>query len=114
MNHHVSLEDAMRQLSQEKQERFTLLMRSGSMQLEYYAPKEQDLQTPHRQDELYIIASGHSHFFRGGEVIACKTGDALFVPSGMEHRFFHFSADFATWVIFWGPEGGERSSGQGQ
>jgi len=33
----------------------------------------------------------------------------LFVPAGVEHRFENFSDDFATWVIFYGPEGGEGS-----
>jgi uncharacterized protein YjlB len=32
----------------------------------------------------------------------------LFVPAGTTHRFEDFSADFATWVVFWGPQGGER------
>lgn len=31
----------------------------------------------------------------------------MFVPAGMTHRFEDFSADFVTWVVFWGPEGGE-------
>jgi hypothetical protein len=25
----------------------------------------------------------------------------------MEHRFEDFTEDFATWVVFYGPEGGE-------
>jgi hypothetical protein len=31
----------------------------------------------------------------------------LFVPAGHEHRFEDFTPDFATWVIFYGPDGGE-------
>jgi hypothetical protein len=31
----------------------------------------------------------------------------LFVPAGVEHRFEDFSDDFAVWVVFWGPDGGE-------
>ena len=34
-------------------------------------------------------------------------GDALFVRAGIVHRFEDFAADFATWVFFYGPEGGE-------
>jgi hypothetical protein len=30
------------------------------------------------------------------------------VPAGVEHRFEEFSGDFGTWVIFYGPEGGEK------
>jgi mannose-6-phosphate isomerase-like protein (cupin superfamily) len=36
-----------------------------------------------------------------------QQGDILFVPAGSVHRFINFTADFATWVIFYGPEGGE-------
>jgi len=33
----------------------------------------------------------------------------LFVPAGIEHRFENFTSDFATWVIFYGKEGGEKN-----
>jgi hypothetical protein len=33
----------------------------------------------------------------------------LFVPAGMDHRFVNFSGDFAAWVIFYGPAGGEKA-----
>ena len=35
-------------------------------------------------------------------------GGDLFVPAGQIHRFEDFSSDFAVWVAFYGPEGGER------
>jgi hypothetical protein len=31
----------------------------------------------------------------------------LFVAAREEHRFVEFTDDFATWVFFYGPEGGE-------
>jgi mannose-6-phosphate isomerase-like protein (cupin superfamily) len=37
-------------------------------------------------------------------------GDFLFAPAGVEHRFEDFSKDFATWVLFYGPEGGEQAA----
>lgn len=79
------------------------------MSIEYFAPKKLDTQTPHKQDELYIIVEGHSEFYRDGERISCKKNDILFVPAGMEHRFENFSENFATWVIFYGPDGGETT-----
>lgn len=30
------------------------------------------------------------------------------LEAGTEHAFADFSDDFATWVIFWGPEGGQK------
>ena len=107
MNFHISVSDAMEQLAKENEERFTLLMQYGTMRIAYYAPKDVDPQMPHAQDEIYVIASGYAKFFRDGQRVQCKTGDVLFVPAKMVHRFENFSDDFATWVIFYGPEGGE-------
>lgn len=108
-NWQISLAAAKGELSKANQKRFVTLLEHGSMYIEYYAPVEKDLQTPHRQDELYIVISGEGIFYNNGERQAFKTGDVLFVPAGMEHRFENFSKDFATWVVFYGPDGGERN-----
>jgi mannose-6-phosphate isomerase-like protein (cupin superfamily) len=102
-----SIADAVKQLQKETDKKFTVLLQHGSMQVEYFAPQNIDTQTPHIQDEIYVITSGISNFYINGETISCKTGDVIFVPAGMEHRFVNFSDDFATWVIFYGPQGGE-------
>jgi len=90
------------------------LMAHGTMRLRYYAPRGADLQTPHDQDEIYIVQSGHGSVLSGPsedrlERRAFGPGDAIFVPARHVHRFVDFSDDFATWVIFWGPEGGESA-----
>ena len=82
-------------------------MAHGTMSLQVFAPRGEDRQRPHAQDELYIVASGTSEFIRDGERAQVAAGDALFVRAGVEHRFVDMSDDFVTWVIFWGPEGGE-------
>lgn len=84
-----------------------LLMARGSMTLRYYAPKGEDRQTPHDQDELYIVARGRGSFLREDRRVDFGAGDVLFAAAGEEHRFLDFSDDFATWVVFYGPEGGE-------
>ena len=89
--------------------RSSLLMEHGSMKLRYYAPPGTDAQTPHDQDELYGIASGRGTFFVGGQRVPFGPGDVLFVAAQVEHRFESFSDDFATWVVFYGPTGGERA-----
>ena len=86
-----------------------LLLAHGTMQLRWFAPKGEDVQTPHDQDELYIIASGTGWFRRGAERVPFATHDALFVRAGEAHRFEDFSTDFATWVVFYGAKGGEKS-----
>jgi len=44
-----------------------------------------------------------------GERSPFVTGDALFVAAHVEHHFENFTPDFATWVVFYGPVGGEAS-----
>jgi mannose-6-phosphate isomerase-like protein (cupin superfamily) len=88
-------------------ERYIELFRHGTLTVELYAPRGNDPQAPHTRDEIYVIASGTGRFQRGAEATAFGPGDILFVPAGEEHRFIEFSDDFATWVFFYGPEGGE-------
>ena len=88
--------------------RFHVGLRHGSMTVELYRPAGHDGQSPHRRDEVYIIRQGTARFARNGDVVAVAAGDTLFVPAGMDHRFEQFSADFDTWVVFWGPDGGEQ------
>jgi mannose-6-phosphate isomerase-like protein (cupin superfamily) len=87
--------------------RSALLLRHGSLTVRYYAPRGRDEQTPHEQDEVYVVAQGHGTFFNGGRRHPFGPGDVLFVPAGAEHRFEAFSEDFGTWVVFYGPKGGE-------
>ena len=88
-------------------ETFALALAHGTMAVEIYAPIGTDPQTPHEQDELYLVHSGHAVFTMNGERHAVAPGTVFFVPARIEHRFVEFSADFATWVVFWGPPGGE-------
>jgi mannose-6-phosphate isomerase-like protein (cupin superfamily) len=74
--------------------------------VELFQPRGADTQGPHDRDELYIVASGSGEFRCGSELIPFVTGDLLFVPAFVRHRFESFSADFRTWVVFFGPKGG--------
>ena len=85
-----------------------LIMRHGTLELRWYAPKGTDAQAPHDRDEVYVVVSGSGVFVRGEERVAFTAGDALFVAAHEVHRFESFSADFATWVMFYGPVGGEK------
>ena len=86
---------------------YAVLLTNGSMELGYYKPVSVDEQQPHDQDEIYIVQTGSGTFVRGDEHIPFAAGDALFVAAGVEHRFVNFNDDFAAWVVFYGPEGGE-------
>jgi mannose-6-phosphate isomerase-like protein (cupin superfamily) len=88
--------------------RSTYPIRHGTMRVGVYAPRPPlDPQQPHEQDELYIVIGGSGTFVKGEDRRAFKAGDAIFVEAGVPHRFEGFGEDFATWVVFWGPPGGE-------
>jgi mannose-6-phosphate isomerase-like protein (cupin superfamily) len=89
-------------------ERFTQALAHGSMSVELYAPVSTDPQSPHSQDELYFVISGAGEFVLEDIRMSFAPGTALFVLAGKAHRFENFTPDFATWVVFWGPQGGER------
>ena len=101
--------DALQKLADSNGALFIKLMEHGSMSVEIYRPVKTDKQTPHLQDELYVIISGKGEFLNNGDLSAFKPGDVLFVPAGIGHRFENFTDDFATWVIFYGPGGGESA-----
>ena len=84
-------------------------IRHGSMRVGVYAPRGRDPQQPHTQDEIYIVINGSGTFVKGDERRPFRPGDVIFVEAGVVHRFEDFSEDFETWVVFYGPEGGERS-----
>ena len=75
-----------------------------------YTPVGKDPQTPHTRDEIYVVAQGQGHFVDGDERYPVNQGSFIFVPTGKEHRFEDFSEDFAVWVAFYGPEGGETGN----
>jgi mannose-6-phosphate isomerase-like protein (cupin superfamily) len=81
----------------------------GSLEVELYAPQGHDPQKPHARDEVYVVARGKGVFFDGVARHTVEAGSFLFVAAGQPHRFEDFSADFAVWVFFYGPEDGEVS-----
>jgi len=64
-------------------------------------------QTPHEQDEVYIVVQGRGVLFHDGKRDRFESGDFLFVAAATEHRFEDFSDDLLVWRVFYGPKGGE-------
>ena len=91
---------------------FLAMMAGGTMTVEVFAPgvsnADEDLQTMHMQDELYFVQSGRAELVIKEQRFRAAQGDAFFVPAGIKHRFENFSKDFVTWVVLYGPQGGER------
>jgi mannose-6-phosphate isomerase-like protein (cupin superfamily) len=106
----VSLFDAVRSLESAGKQ-YARLFVHGSATIEIYAPRGKDDQTPHERDELYVIANGSGTFVNGEQRMPFSKGDVLFAAAGEEHRFEDFTDDFYTWVIFYGPPGGEKHQG---
>lgn len=79
---------------------FIEAFRKGNLSIEIYKPEKVDLQTPHTQDEIYVIVSGSGMFKNGDDHYPFKTNDLIFVPAYVNHRFYDFTDDFSTWVIF--------------
>ncbi len=108
---HASIADALDAVSKIREGiPSAFVFEHGTLQVKMYRPDKQDTQKPHTRDEIYVIARGTGQFVNGDDRYAFNAGDVLFVPAGVTHRFEEFSGDFCTWVMFYGPEGGERPS----
>jgi mannose-6-phosphate isomerase-like protein (cupin superfamily) len=105
---HLTLADALAALGQDAM--FAEVLAHGTLSVEIYAPRGVDPQTPHRRDELYVVVSGRGEFLNGKERHPFGPGDVIFVPAGVVHRFENFTDDFVTWVVFYGPDGGEQDA----
>ena len=105
---HLSLSSAESRLPSPDGKRFVGLFTHGTLEVELYAPRGTDPQQPHSRDEVYVVARGTGTFFDGEKRSAFTPGDFLFVPAHVPHRFEEFTDDLTVWVLFYGPEGGER------
>jgi mannose-6-phosphate isomerase-like protein (cupin superfamily) len=103
----IGLSDAAEILKNSGNE-FIELFGHGSLSVELYKPKKVDTQQRHIRDEIYVVVSGSGMFFCDGQTMSFERGDFLFVPAGVKHRFEDFTDDFMSWVMFFGPEGGEK------
>ena len=105
----LTIVNALNQLPGSDGEQFVNVFNHGSLEVEMYAPDGIDPQQPHDKDEVYVIAAGSGWFVNGDSRHRFESGQVLFVPAGVVHRFEDFTDDFATWVIFYGPLDGEAS-----
>ena len=68
-----------------------------------------DLQSPHAEDEVYVVASGAGRFTADTQTVDVGPGSTLFVPAGEAHRFHDITEDLAV-VVFFGPAEGSRAT----
>ena len=91
-------------------ERGVSLMQRGTLDVALALPTPPNRQTPHAQDEIYVVIRGRGVLVHDGVRDPFESGDLLFVAAGAEHLFEDFSEDLAVWRVFYGPRGGEVPS----
>jgi mannose-6-phosphate isomerase-like protein (cupin superfamily) len=69
-----------------------------------------DRQSPHAEDEVYVVTAGKGRFTSGGQTVDVAEGTVLFVPAHEPHRFHDITADLAL-LVFFGPAEGSRDAG---
>lgn len=64
-----------------------------------------DGQSPHTEDEAYVVLAGRSRFTAGDATRDVAPGDTIFVPAGVPHRFHDITDELRLIVVFAPPEG---------
>ena len=67
-----------------------------------------DPQTPHGEDEVYVVTSGRAKFTGGDQTVDVSAGSTFFVPAQEVHRFHDVTEDL-TVLVFFGPAEDSRS-----
>ncbi len=69
-----------------------------------------DDQSPHAEDEVYVVLTGRARFTCGHDCVAATPGTAIFVAAGETHRFHDITEDLAVLVVFAPSYSGSRVS----
>jgi mannose-6-phosphate isomerase-like protein (cupin superfamily) len=59
-----------------------------------------DPQSPHAEDELYVVMSGRAKVMVGGEVRPVAAGSVIFVAADVEHKFHDIEQRLILLVMF--------------
>jgi mannose-6-phosphate isomerase-like protein (cupin superfamily) len=81
-----------------------LRVESLSMGVYHLKKGATDMQSPHRQDEVYYVASGRAVLAVDGQDHPVETGSVVFVKANAKHRFHSISEDLTSLVFFAPPE----------
>jgi mannose-6-phosphate isomerase-like protein (cupin superfamily) len=104
------LEDAGRFTSGDEPNDYVEHLRNDSMSVGTYCIPAGgvDDQTPHTEDEIYVVVGGRAQIEAGDESAGLSPGSVVFVPAGEEHRFLEITEDL-TALVFFAPAEGTRS-----
>ncbi len=64
-----------------------------------------DDQTPHTEDEIYVVHAGRATLVTPSGTAAVEPGSVIFVPAGETHTFADVTEDLALLVVFAPPYG---------
>ena len=103
----IHLAEAQKRIPGPAGEHATSVLQHGSLDVALSLSTSPVQQTPHTQDEVYVIVRGRGVLFHDGKRDAFEPGDLLFVAAGTEHQFEDCSNDLGVWRLFYGPPGGE-------
>jgi mannose-6-phosphate isomerase-like protein (cupin superfamily) len=70
-----------------------------------------DGQSPHTEDEVYVVMTGRATLESGGRAVEVGPGSVAYVPAGEVHRFTGVTEDLAVLVLF-GPAEYSRAGQQ--
>ena len=59
-----------------------------------------DPQSPHAEDEIYVVLRGRASITVADEVRIVVAGDVVFVPARVGHRFHDIAEDLEVVVVF--------------
>jgi mannose-6-phosphate isomerase-like protein (cupin superfamily) len=59
-----------------------------------------DDQTPHHEDEIYVVIGGRAVLNGGSATAAVQPGSVIYVPAGENHTFTQITEDLTLLVIF--------------
>ncbi len=65
----------------------------------------QDEQTPHTEDEIYVVVTGRGALQTPDQRVEIGPGSVLFVPANEEHRFVDLTEPLTVLVVFAPAEG---------
>lgn len=72
-------------------------------------PGATDPQSPHSEDELYVVMAGRATVSVGDEERAVRTGSVIFVGAGVPHRFQDIEERLVLLVAFGPAEDSRRT-----
>jgi mannose-6-phosphate isomerase-like protein (cupin superfamily) len=93
-------------------ERYVEFLRRPALSAGLYrlAAGEPDPQSPHTEDEIYVVLWGRAVLRTGDAELPMSVGSVAFVPAGQVHRFESVVEELVVVVIFGPAEGAGAAS----